>query len=141
TALSSAVKSDANVIAKGAPDLELWVNSWNASYPADTLYTKYENPVTGKTFDGYFVGDSANPTTKYISVSSKAGYNDTLYFPHQEGVDNGNCYGYWLASPSASSAYHVMFVDYDGGVYGGSYGNARRAFRPVVCLPSSIVNQ
>ena len=141
TALSSAVKSDANVIAKGAPDLELWVNSWNASYPADTLYTKYENPVTGKTFDGYFVGDSANPTTKYISLSSKTGYNNTLYYPHQSAIDNNNCYGHWLASPSADYAYDVVAVVCSGIVNHYDCDEDYCAIRPVVCLPSSIINQ
>ena len=30
----------ANVWAMGAPTLELWVNSWNTSYPSDTLYAR-----------------------------------------------------------------------------------------------------
>ncbi|MBQ3415084.1 MAG: hypothetical protein IJH39_07040, partial [Clostridia bacterium] len=131
----------ANVWAMGAPDINLWVNSWNASYPADTLYTKYENPVTGQTFDGYFVGDSANPTTKYISLSSKTGYNNTLYYPHQSAIDNNNCYGHWLASPSADYAYDVVAVVCSGIVNHYDCDEDYCAIRPVVCLPSSIINQ
>ena len=125
----------------GAPTLDLWVDSWNSTYPSDTLYTKYENPVSGETYDGYYIGDSANPTTPFITLSSETGYNNTLYYPHQENVDNGGCSGYWLASPSASADRRVMAVDclgYVSSTYSDNYGYA---FRPVVCLPSSIVNQ
>ena len=131
----------ANVWAMGAPTLDLWVNSWNATYPSDTLYTKYENPVSGETYDGYYIGDSANPNTTYIDLSSETGYNNTLYYPHKEDVDNGNCYGYWLASPSAYDGYNVMNVSYNGYVDNDGYNYSSYAYRPVVCLPSSVVNQ
>ena len=137
TALSTEVKSNANVWAMGAPTLDLWVNSWNAKYPSDTLYTKYENPVTGKTFDGWYIGNTENPTTTSIYLSSKTGYGNTLYYPHQAAEQS--CNGYWLASPSAYAANFVMYVYYGGSVISGGNSSTRIGFRPVVCLPSSVL--
>ena len=102
----------ANVWAMGAPTLDLWVNSWNAKYPSDRLYTKYENPISGKTFDGWYIGNTEEPTTKSIDLSSKTGYGNTLYYPHQ--ATEQSCDGYWLASPSADGASSVMRVSYRG---------------------------
>ncbi len=127
----------ANVWAMGAPTLELWVNSWNAKYTSDTLYTKYENPVSGRTFDGWYIGNTEKPTTTKIDLSSKTGYGDTLYYPHQAAEQS--CNGYWLASPSAAYAGYVMYV-YSGGRVGSStYYGPNFGFRPVVCLPSSVL--
>ena len=127
----------ANVWAMGAPTLELWVNSWNAKYPSDTLYTKYENRVSGQAFDGWYIGNTENPTTTYISLSSKTGYGNTLYYPHQ-AVEQ-SCKGYWLASPSAYDSFYVMNVKFDGYVTASNYFYSNNGFRPVVCLPSSVL--
>ena len=69
-------------------------------------------------------------------ILGTTGYTDPLYYPHKSAVDN--CYGYWLASPSASSTNNVMFVNCGGGVDIGSFYYADSGVRPVVCLPSDI---
>ncbi|MBQ3414001.1 MAG: hypothetical protein IJH39_01345 [Clostridia bacterium] len=143
TALSSEQK--VNSWAKGIPTVDLWVNSWNASYPSDTSYIRYVDTedIDEENFwaTGYAIGDSANPTTCHFDLSYE-NINNTLYFPCPENLFDEYCYGYWLASPSASGDDDVMAVDYDGYIicsnysYYGNFG-----FRPIVCLPSSIVNQ
>ena len=133
----------ANVWAMGAPTLDLWVNSWNATYPSDTLYTRYVDTedIDDQNFNvtGYAIGDSANPTTTYIDLSGATGANNTLYFP---SIDDEYLYGYWLASPSASTDTEVIRVYSFGQV--NDYGDCPLeyyAFRPVIKLPSSVVNQ
>jgi len=46
-----------------------------------------------------------------------------------------------LASPSASNLRTVIDVLFNGWVNDNDYDEAQMAFRPVVCLPSSVVNQ
>ena len=127
----------ANVWAMGAPTLELWVNSWNTSYPSDTLYTNTRTGMSGEYNYGYYIGtDNAQTTSTYVDLSSKTGYSNTLYYPHTSSY--GNCNAYWLASPSALRNSVVMDVNCGGFVRDASYGN-RLAARPVVCLPTNIL--
>ena len=137
--LSADVKNDtANVWAMGAPTLELWVNSWNTSYPSDTLYTNTRTGMSGEYNYGYYIGtDNAQTTSPIVRLSSKTGYSNTLYYPHKSAVDN-NCYGYWLASPSAYNEGYVMYVNFSGEVNNYFSGHSIAA-RPVVCLPSNIL--
>ncbi len=134
-----------HVFAMGAPDIELWKNSWNATYAEDTLYTKYANDLvqSSTTYDGWYIGASENPSTYYISISRKEGYNNTLYYPHKNTIGSENCYGYWLTSPSAGYYSGVMLVYCRGyvGYYGYLYSNPYMAARPLVSLPSTIINQ
>lgn len=132
---------DTNIWAMGSPTIDLYVNSWNTKYPQDRIYTAQ---TTDQMYDGvygYYLGLTENPTSTSIpseTMKTKAGYNNTLYYPYQ--INTNNCYGYWLASPSANSNLHMMNVDYRGQVsydYFGSYGVA---FRPVISLPNSILH-
>lgn len=132
-------KRSSNVYAMGAPTVDLWVNSWNATYPNDKLYTATTVSAMSDGLNGYYIGDYANPSSRDINFSSKTGHNNTLYFPHQGYVDD--CCGYWLASPSASLVKYVMKVWFCNYVNSISYDYNEYAFRPVVCLPSSVVNQ
>ena len=139
TPINYASSSDTNVWAMGSPTLDLWVNSWNSKYPEDTIYTATTTSAMSDGLNGYYVGLTENPTSTYmtsIDMQAKAGYNNTLYYPHQEEVDS--CYGYWLASPSAPSVGDVTRVNCDGYVGNGGYFNYNLAFRPVVSLPSSV---
>ena len=131
------------VFAMGSPDIELWKNSWNAKYSEDTIYTKYEEDLVKDniTYNGWYIGDTANPSTASIGVRAKEGYNNTLYYPHKEIVDSNNCNGYWLSSPSADNYSNIIYVFYYGSIAGGVYSNPRFAARPVVSLPTNIVNQ
>lgn len=127
----------ANVWAMGAPTLELWVNSWNTSYPSDTLYT---NTRTGMSdgLTGYYIGtNNAQTTSTNVNLSRKTGHSNTLYYPHTSEINS--CYGYWLASPSATFDYGVMVVYFHGNVSDGGCDNLSIAARPVVCLPSNIL--
>ena len=91
----------------GGPTLNMYKASWNAK-GYTTLYTNTNT-------NGYYVGTSANPTTTYVDMSSDtAGYGDTLYYPHKSTYSN--CYGYWLAAPSANGTYDVVGVSFGGDV-------------------------
>ena len=112
----------------GGPTLEMWVKSWN---------TKGYTPLyTNTNTNGYYIGNTENPTTSSCSLSSDSGYNDTLYFPHQSSVSS--CYGYWLASPSANSTSSLMYVNYSGLVSSSFYYSNISGCRPLVCLSSNI---
>ena len=113
----------------GGATLEMWVASWNEK--------GYTQLYTNTNEMGYCVGNTENPETFNYSLLSDSGYNDTLYFPHQSTVDN--CYGYWLASPSASYTNYLMNVDCNGNVYRSYYGPNGLGVRPLVCLKSDIM--
>lgn len=124
-----------NVWAMGSPTAELWVNSWNASYPSDTLYTRYAEV-------GNVIGETEDTTSTDVWLNEKTGYGNTLYFPHpsEEGIEY--CYGYWLATISNLSDYDGMCVDDTQGMVGMYYDYSfSGAFRPVIRLPSSVLNQ
>ena len=139
TPINYASSSDTNVWAMGSPTLDLWVNSWNSKYPEDTIYTATTTSAMSDGLNGYYVGLEENPSTYYVEILSKAGYNNTLYYPHQEYYNN--CQAYWLASPSAENVDYVMDVHYYGDVFNYGYNFHYVAFRPVVCLPTNILNQ
>ena len=141
----SNVAGTPGVQVKGAVDLPTWVSSWNASYASDTLHTSYETGINANPeyedegYDGWYIGESENPSYCYVELSNKNGYNNTsLYFPHHESVDNDTCYGYWLASPSAYDGDYVMYVSCYGDVYYYFYSDGNCGVRPVVFLPSNI---
>ena len=62
----------------GSPTLELYVNSWNAKYPNNKIFTAKKTDMTDSIGWGYYVGNSENPTTTYVSESN----SDSLYYPH-----------------------------------------------------------
>ena len=102
--INYASSSDTNVWAMGSPTIEMYVNSWNSKYPEDTIYTATTTSAMSDGLNGYYVGLAENPSAHFVNMSSKAGYNNTLYYPHQEVVDD--CYAYWLASvPGRSGCY------------------------------------
>ena len=130
----------------GGPTLEMFVKSWNEK---STIQLKTENDETG-----YFVGPTTTASLSEVASEldiSKGGYyvsvsGDTnlykegsLYFPYTDEKDN--CYGYWLASPSASDTDCVVYVDCDGNVNRYYYGYSGIGVRPVVSLPSNIIGE
>ncbi len=130
---------NANVWAMGSPNLELWTNSWNTVYPNDKIYIKYENNAIGDYATGYYVGFESNPSTVYISLRTKEGYNNKLYYPHQKNL-TPECFGYWIASPSAYHEDSVSVADTYGNL-DATYLSNSYAFRPVICMPSDVLNQ
>ena len=97
---------------QGAPDIELWVNSWNAKYDKNTKLK------TTKGIYGYnlMLETESNNGNLYIEVNSSpyngatdetkgTGYYDRLYFPNrgnsvieEEEPFADKALGYWLAS-------------------------------------------
>ncbi|MBR3153088.1 MAG: hypothetical protein IKF52_05795, partial [Clostridia bacterium] len=146
--------TEPNITAMGSPTLELYKNSWNAKYPnTDTyttnqIYTATTSSAMSDGLNGYYVSRINNPPTTsgyYASMSGSQGYPaastaDTLYYPHAGSSEWNSIYGFWLASPSAFGTIYVMYVYYDGFVYASNYDNFSYACRPVVCLPSSVLN-
>ena len=144
TPINYAGTTDTNIWAMGSPTLDLYVNSWNTQYPEDTIYTATTVTAMNDGLNGYYVGTTENPTTtnlNYQVMQEKDGYNNTLYYPHHEWIDNCDCY--WLASPSAGNERGVAYVYVNGFVgnyyYGCPYNYNSAALRPVVSLPSNIL--
>lgn len=133
---TSTSTTDTNIYANGSPTLDLYVKSWNEKYPDNKLYTA-KNTGMSDSLDGYYVGTSANPKISIENMSSTPGYSDTLYYPHTSPWNS--TYGYLLASPSADSTLDVMNVYCNGNVSSNTYDYTNRAFRPIVCLPSSVL--
>ena len=122
--------TDEKITAMGSPTLDLFIDSWNVQHPDNKLYKAKKTGMSDSIGWGYYVGNTENPTT----YSQNIGTADGLY------VLNATSHHYWLASPSARDASYVMYVSCSGGVYYGSYNNSCIAFRPVVCLPSSVLD-
>ena len=94
----------------GSPKLDLWVDSWNAVYPEDKIYIAKTTSAMDDGLEGNYLGLTENPTTTYISgtnMRAKVGYNNTLYYPHKDVVED-YCYAYWLLSPSAMGINYVQ---------------------------------
>ena len=70
----------------GGPTIEMWVASYNAK-GYTPLYTN-----TGET--GYYIGNTEGTTEISYDLTRdvNTGYHDTLYFPHQDSIDD--CWGY-----------------------------------------------
>lgn len=124
--------TDTKIFAMGSPTLDLWVKSWNENND-DIYISKTESDMTDD-LKGYYISKTNNPpNTNEYSISGLSTF-DKLYFSRSNKH-------YWLASPSALSAYvgRVMYVDFYGGVSNKDYLSAFFGFRPVVCLPSSVL--
>ncbi len=123
-------KSYGATYAIGGPTLEMWVASWNQKHGNNTSDTTKPLYCTGESSDdyGYCVGTTPSSTSTYVVGSdyygeSKEGYNDTLYFPHQnesnlsldgDGKSNDYCPCYLLASPTSGHSALLMCVYYNG---------------------------
>ena len=137
----SSISGVNGVVVKGGMDIETWVKSWNESYESDTLYIRYldsDDPdITNNWMfqcEGYAIGDSTPVNQGYVDLSSKTGYNNTLYFTHK----NYDLAGvYWLASLSAEADDGLCAVSFMGGVHRQD-DNPYAGVRPVVYIPNSI---
>ena len=128
----------------GGSTIEMWMASWNElcdkkyNKPSDKLYCNNTNS------NGYYVGTGSNPSTDSIGTDvmrAKDGYNNSLYYPHHEGISDGDdndCLSYWLASPSATDGNRVPYVFFDGKVDNYYYTSPVMGLRPVVSLNSGI---
>ena len=107
---------------------------WVASYNAKGYTPLYTNTNT----NGYYIGNTEGTTeiSYDLTADTKAGYHDTLYFPHQDSIDD--CWGYWLASPNANGTSSLVNVDCNGNVGSSNYDSGSLGVRPVVSLNSEI---
>ena len=122
-------KSVTGIFAMGAPTLDLWKKSWNEKYPNNQIITGIrENMSDG--LNGCQVANSGSTlsNSSFASLSN----SDKLYFSRSSKY-------YWLASPSAHGTNFVMNVYSNGSVYITYYYSSDFGFRPVVCLPSSVL--
>ena len=115
----------------GGPTIEMWVASYNAK-GYTPLYCNNSNE------NGYYIGNTDNPTTAEYNLSEDLnnGYRDTLYFSHQESLEN--TYGYMLSSPNASHMTRVMNIYYNGFIYYSSVNYYDIGVRPLLCLNSEV---
>ena len=79
-------------------------------------------------------------------MSSKAGYNDELYYPITEStltIDIFNHYSqstnYWIASPGYVNDQAVYAVALSGLIYSSTFQNDHVSVRPVVALKAETV--
>ncbi len=129
----------------GAPTLEMWIKSWNEKYPNDLLYYQiyddlgYKISADNKNFD-------VNIPSEIIQAKDGWKYNrenngDNLYFPRAIYFkdEDLNCYGYFLASNIYNEVENgIGMVDFSGLIHETNYFGGQTAFRPVVCLKSSV---
>ena len=138
----------------GAPSVEMMMDSYNTKYglkdkamnkgtlTASTdrarLFYQYPTTVDSNNY-GYEVGPSNQSSAKNgyyywtsnytVKTDSKV---DSMYYP-------GDNQYYWLASPSATSASNVLFVNfYDGGFVNSNCYTSDRALCPLVSLKSTV---
>ena len=97
----------------GGPTLELLVASYNA--------VNTSSPVT--------IGDL---NTNGYAQTISSGLTNTGSRPWNHGTH------YWLACPSSSSGNYVRYVNANSARVNDNYYNNSYAFRPVVCLKSSV---
>lgn len=124
------VDSDVADSAIGSPTLEMFCDSWNQKGYIRLYCNNYDER-------GYYIGIDDKPTTKNYDVSSNIGYNDKLYYPHQELTED-NCWGYLLASTCATDSGNLMRISKSGSIHYRNYGVAREGLRPVVCLNANV---
>ena len=113
----------------GGSTIQMWIESWNAKG-----YKKSYCDNTNS--NGYYVGDTKTSQTTNYNLANDSGYKDTLYFPHQSGISN--CYGYWVASPSACDTLSLVRINCNGYVDYNHCDNLNLGVRPLVCLNSNI---
>jgi len=126
---TAAANAGGTATVTGGATVTQFKKSWNDQYLLGQV------TVTGNETSGWSI-QSLGGTTGYNVAES-----NNMYFPHKSAVSDGSnsITGYWLASPYAGYAHGVMLVCYDGGLDYYSYSNDLRAFRPLVRLPSSIL--
>lgn len=103
--------------ANGSPTYKQLVASWNANPKVNSRIL-----VEGTEYNT--TGDLPDDTTG-------------LYHPHRDQIDNGGCYGYWLATPWSGSTTHIWRTSYSGRIYINTNTKDVYCTRPIVCLPAT----
>ncbi len=127
----------------GAVPLEMFVASWNEKYPDEKLYLGTENL-------GYKIGTSENPTTYKVNLKDMKGYNDELYFPTKDIIEEGThgaidykITGYHIAASSwcekptyGDCSLTEVISETTAELRGVHYGGYGYALRPIVFIPN-----
>ncbi len=145
-------------VAIGGPTLEMWCKAWNqvvdTTDEKNKLVKLYANGDNTSGY-GYYWGitkDTKNSNNMYMNGTAnemtdltKLGEDYPLFFPHTTYIGikangkEGNCSGYWLASPSSASINHMVRVFYLGRVSNLSYDiTDGHGLRPLVCLEEGV---
>ena len=122
--------------AVGGPSVEMLLKSYSEKKNVD-----YRSQASSAT--GYRLSNNGG-TTYNFDIGSMLRTDDRLYVLPEKNttLESGNksgASGMWLASPSAYSGNHVLFVGSIGNVGYGSYSKAAIGFRALVCLNSNIL--
>ena len=138
--------------AMGSPTLELFRDSWNTNDGYPTLYIVQDSEASSDGLYGYNIGTTPEADNYRLKVSNdEIAWNDVLYFP--TGGKNGNYDGYWLSSPVRTDSGYLGSIDWykdnsssiglDTFRVDGNFMYSRQTFsiRPIIKLPTSIINQ
>ena len=117
----------------GGPTVEMFMASYNQSHGTTWAAEAKSKTADSTSADGYYVGTSSSSLS-----SSMSGVDQNANKVYRPETSSTNANAYWLASPSASRANHVMYVTYGGDVYYSDYGSSNYGFRPLVCLKSNV---
>ena len=115
----------------GGPTIELWMDSWNARYPNQTVYCDSANE------NGYYLRTSSDSPTPGIKVNQNINNGGELYFANNcKGLKDGDdsAVTYWIASPSAYANYALNLINYNGSISYYTYSCLGTGIRPVVAL-------
>ena len=115
---TSAENAGGTATATGGATETQFKDSWNGKY------TEAEQQITA---------------TVDEDLSTKTGYGDIMYFPHDEEVADGtyNCDGYWLSSDGR--IYDLKCIEYNGTINSEQYDSKNIAIRPIIRIPASIL--
>lgn len=122
-----------NIFATGAPDINLLAKSWNSASNGFTTTMTPSNDANGYSINGSFVLNLSSDRSK----GNYSLYVPHVYTPSSNGIDS--CYGYWLATPKGD--YGMFIVDHYSNVRNANNNDNNYAFRPVIKLPTNVVNQ
>lgn len=129
---SSFVATNYAESAVGAPTIEMFIKSWNQKYILSENHSEL-NSIWKIHSTGYKINDELE---SYV-----LGYdNAKLYFPYTTSeVAGSECFGYWLASPSANNDKSLINVLSSGKIsFGEINSNNGIGIRPVVALKVGI---
>lgn len=122
--------------AVGAPTIEMFTRSWNQKYISSENYQQLDTvwKIQNK---GYNINGENEVTIANYG-------NSKLYFPYTtsdnlNGAEDGDCMGYWLASPSINNDKSLLNVLCSGKIsFSEIDSNSGIGIRPVVCLKTAL---
>ena len=130
------VKEEYADFAIGTPTIEMFTRSWNQKYMGNE---NFENlVVTWKNESKGYILNGSNE----VSIANYE--NAKLYFPYNQynnidGTEEGDCVGYWLASPSTNSNESLINVLYNGKIsYEKIETQSGIGLRPIVRLKTEL---